>query len=417
MHLTFIALNFHPDRLGNAPIITDLATGLVERGHRVSVVCAMPHHETGFINPTYRGLLWQRDYLQGVEILRLWIATGESFLLKLANYASFTAVASLAAALLPAPDIIFSPSPPITLGLVDALVSRFRGVPFVFNLQDLFPDVAVRMGVLRQPQVIRIFRGIEAFTYRKAARICVISEGMARILREKGVPDAKLRITPNCVDVRRLRPQTSSRLRKELGLQERFVVGFSGRIGYSQGLESVVQAARLLVGEPRVFFLVIGSGAALPRLEKLVLQEGPGNIRFLPTRPREELADALAASDLHLVPLRRGLASYSIPSKLLGIMAAGRPVLATVEEDSDSGKLVSKAGCGQVIPPEDPQAMAEAIMAYAADPDRREREAQAGRAYVCKHLDRSSMLDCYESVFGELIPGKARPSGASTRDG
>ena len=240
MDLLFVTLNFHPDRLGNAPIVTGLAQGLARRGHRVRVVCALPHHETGSIAPGYTGRLWQRDLVAGVEVLRLWIATGSGFAMKLANYASFTAAAALAASLLPRPDCIFSPSPPITLGLVDALVSRFRGVPFVFNLQDVFPDVAVRMGVLRNPPLISTFRWMEALTYRHAARIAVITPSMVPLLREKGVPAERIELIPNCVDVDSIQPQESSQLREELGLQDRFVVGFSGRIGYSQGLETVV---------------------------------------------------------------------------------------------------------------------------------------------------------------------------------
>lgn len=410
MHILFVALNFHPDRLGNAPIITDLAAGLVRRGHRVSVVCAMPHHETGAIDPAYRGLLWQRDIVQGVQVLRVWVATGERFLLKLANYASFSAIASLAASLIPSPDVIFSPSPPITLGLVDALLARLKGAPFVFNLQDVFPDVAVQLGVLRRPSVIAGFRRIESFTYRHAAKIAVLSPGMAALLERKGVPREKLVIIPNCVDVEGIRPLESSRLRHTLGFgAEQFVVGFAGRIGYSQGLETLIDAAGLLAGEPRIRFLVIGSGAARDDLERQARERGLGNVTFLPTRPREELADALAAADLHLVPLRRGLASYSVPSKLLGVMAAGRPALASLEEDSDAAHLIAEAGCGQVIPPEDAPAMADAIRGYAADPERCRREGQAGRRHLVAHFHPETMIDRYEALFTQVAgrPAKA----------
>jgi len=403
MDLLFVTLNFHPDRLGNAPIVTGLAQGLARRGHRVRVVCALPHHETGSIAPGYTGRLWQRDLVAGVEVLRLWIATGSGFAMKLANYASFTAAAALAASLLPRPDCIFSPSPPITLGLVDALVSRFRGVPFVFNLQDVFPDVAVRMGVLRNPPLISTFRWMEALTYRHAARIAVITPSMVPLLREKGVPAERIELIPNCVDVDSIQPQESSQLREELGLQDRFVVGFSGRIGYSQGLETVVEAARLLGDDPRLAFLVVGSGTAQPHIEGLARELGLRNMRFLPTQPRERLADTLAAADLHLVPLRRGLASYSLPSKLLGVMAAGRPAVASLEADSDAGHLVREAGCGVVVPPEEPNRLADAIRAYAAAPERCAREGEAGRRHIVEHLHPRTMIGRYERLFDEVI--------------
>lgn len=414
MDLLFVTLNFHPDRLGNAPIVTDLARGLARRGHRVRVVCALPHHETGSIAPGYGGRLWQHDVVDGVQVLRLWIATGNGFAMKLANYASFTAAAALAAALLPTPDVIFSPSPPITLGLVDALVARFKGVPFVFNLQDVFPDVAVRMGVLRNPPLIRTFRWMEALTYRHAARLAVITPSMVPLLIEKGVERERIELIPNCVDVDAIQPQTTSELRAALGLQDHFVVGFSGRIGYSQGLETVVEAARLLSEDPRVVFLIVGSGAAQPHIQSLASELGLRNMRFLPTQPRERLSDTLAASDLHLVPLRQGLAQYSLPSKLLGVMAAGRPVVASLEAESDAGQLVADSGCGTVVAPQEPHELAEAVRAYTRAPQRCADEGAAGRRHIVEHLHPSTMIEHYERLFDEVRrtsrPGRTRRS-------
>jgi len=403
MRLLFVALNFHPDRLGNAPIITDLAAGLQQRGHAVTVLCALPHHETGRIAPEYRGRLWQRERVRGVDVLRVWIATGEGGLLKLANYASFTAIAALAGSLLPAPDLIFSPSPPITLGLVDGWLARLKGTPFVFNLQDLFPDVAIQLGVLRDRRAVALFRGIEELTYRRAAHLTVLSAGMAELLARRGVPPDKVSVIPNCVDLDTITPRTVSAARQRLGLQERFVVGFSGRIGASQGLESVVDAAALLADDPHLQFLVVGSGSSLATIQARAQRLGLANLRFLPTAPREELADSLAAADLHLVPLRRGLATYSVPSKLLGIMAAGRPALASVDEGSEAARLIARAGCGTVVPPEDPAALAAAIRSYAADTARGHREGAAGRRYLEAELRLETLVDRYEELFTRLI--------------
>ncbi len=403
MHIQIVSLNYYPDRLGNAPILTNLATGLAQRGHRVQVLCALPHHETGAIDPEWRGRLWQREQVQGVDVLRVWIATGEGRLGKLANYASFTAIAALAGSLLPRPDLLLSPSPPITLGLVDALLAQLKRVPFVFNLQDVFPDVAVEMGQLSNPRAIELFRRIERFTYNKAARIAVISEGMRAQLLRKGVPAERIALVPNCVDVEGIQPVERSRLRASLGLEGQFVVGFSGRIGSSQGLEHVIEAAELLREEERLSFLIIGSGSERARIEGLAKEKRLTRVHFLPTQPREELSDSLGAADLHLVPLRRGLANYSVPSKLLGVMAAGRPALACLEEDSDAARLVRRAGCGEVVPPEDPAALAAALRAAMAAPDRGAAQGAAGRSYLLRELHPRQMIDRYEALFQAVL--------------
>ncbi len=404
MKILFVTLNFYPDLLGNAPIVTDLAARLARRGHDVTVLTSMPHHETGRIHPDYRRRLWRREVHQGVKVHRIWLATGEGGLMKLANYASFTLGATAAAALLSRPDVIFSPSPPITLGLVDSMLRAFEGVPFVFNLQDVFPDVAVRMGVLTNRKLVKLFELVEAHTYRRAYKVAVISGGMADLLVDKGVPRSKIAVIPNAVDLGSVVPQERSELRSSLGLDGKFVVGFSGRMGYSQGLEHVIDAADLLAkSHPEIRLLLTGSGAQRAAIEARARDYGLGNVHFLPTQPRERLSDTLAASDLHLVPLRKGLASYSVPSKLLGIMAAGRPVVGSLDEDSDAAGIIRDAGCGVVVPPEDPRAIADAIVKYAGDRDLGRRQGAAGREYVEAHFDPEQMAERYEALFHEVI--------------
>ena len=223
MHVLLLALNYWPDQLGNAPLMVGMCEGLVQRGHKVTVVCAFPHHETGRIEAPYRGRLFQRDRHQGVDILRTYIYAGDhGTAAKMANYASFTLAALAAASTVRDIDVIFTPSPPLTLGVVDHTLSVARGVPWVYNLQDLFPEAAVRLGVLTNPRVIAGFERLETWVYRKATRLCVISESFRRYLHGKGVPDEKISVVENYSDTELIVPQPRAEnpFRAELGHED-----------------------------------------------------------------------------------------------------------------------------------------------------------------------------------------------------
>lgn len=404
MHLLLLALNYWPDKLGNAPLMVGMCEGLVKRGHRVSVVCAFPHHETGAIEAPYRGKLVQRDRHNGVEILRTYIYAGDhGTARKMANYASFTAMALAAASTVRGVDAIFTPSPPLTLGLVDDALATTRRIPFVYNLQDLFPEAAVRLGVLTNPRVIRAFEGLERWVYRRADKLCVISEGFRRYLLAKGVPDDKIAVVPNYTDTDLIVPQApdGNPYRAELGLEDRFVVQFSGRMGYSQGLEVLTEAMPLLDDLPDLHWMLVGDGQAREGLERAVA--GRRNVSLLPTQPRERLCDLLNAADVGLAPLRHGMAGTSVPSKIFGILASGRPVIAGVDAGSDTDEMVREADCGAIVPPEDPRALAAAIRALHADRARCRRQGENGRRHVEAHHSQEVTLDRYERLLLDVI--------------
>lgn len=408
MHVLLLALNYHPDKLGNAPLMTGLAEGLVERGHRVTVVCAMPHHETGRIDPAYGGRVMVRDRRKGVDIVRVWLYAdgGGGARAKMAGYASFTATALAAALSVRDVDVIFTPSPPLTLGIVDHLVARARRVPFVYNLQDLFPEAAVRLGVLTDRRAIAAFERLERWVYRRAARLSIISEGFRDHLRAKGVPDGRIAYIPNYVDIDEISPRarTGNPIRAAHGLDDTFVIQFSGRMGYSQGLETVIEAWRRLDDLPDTRLMMVGDGQARP----MVIDALRGDPRavVLPTQPRSALPDLLGAADVGLAPLRRGMAATCIPSKIFGIMAAARPVIAGVEPHTDTARLVEAAEGGIVVPPEDPAALAAAIRRLHARPTLGRAMGAAGRLHVVGHHGRHAIIARYEALLQEVIDDK-----------
>lgn len=404
MHVLLLALNYYPDKLGNAPLMTALCEDLVARGHRATVVCAFPHHETGRIEAPYRGRLLQRDRHNGVDILRTYIYAPEGGgLAKMANYGSFTATSLAAAASVRDVDVIFTPSPPLTLGLVDHALATARRIPFVYNLQDLFPEAAVRLGVLTNPWMIRGFEALERFVYRAADRLSVISEGFRRHLLDKGVPDEKIAVIPNFTDTEFITPRdpADNAYRREHGLDGKFVVQFSGRMGYSQGLETVVEAWRRLGDLPDAHLMMVGDGQARPVVEEGLA--GLDNVTLLPTQPRERLPELLAAADVGLAPLRHGMAGTSVPSKIFGVMAAGRPVIAGVDAGSDAEALIREADAGLVVPPEDPDALAAAIRTLYADRARARRLGRNARAHVERHHSRRATVDRYEQLLIDVV--------------
>ncbi|MGK0361854.1 MAG: colanic acid biosynthesis glycosyl transferase WcaI [Bradymonadia bacterium] len=408
MHVCLLALNYHPDKLGNAPLMTGLAEGLVARGHRVTVVCAFPHHETGQIDPQWRGKVFARDEHNGVQIIRTYIFAkqtlfGRTSVAKMANYASFTAVALAVASTVRDIDVIFTPSPPLTLGIVDAALAGIKRVPFVYNLQDLFPEAAVRLGVLTNPKVVAGFERLEDWVYGKAHHLSVISEGFRQHLLAHGVPDDKISVIPNYTDTTFITPRdkADNPFREAHGFKDKFVVQFSGRMGYSQGLETVIEAWRLLDDMHDVRLMMVGDGQARDMVAAALRDDRRAVV--LPTQPREDLPDLLAAADVGLAPLRHGMAGTSVPSKMFGIMAAGRPVITGVDAGSDAELMVQAANSGLVVPPEDPAALADAIRALATD---RKLAAQMGadaRAFVVTHHSDTVVVDQYEAMLQGVI--------------
>ncbi len=404
MHVLLLALNYWPDKLGNAPLMIGMCEGLVRRGHRVTVVCAFPHHETGSIEPPFRGKLLQRDHHNGVDIVRTYIyAPQGGMVAKMANYGSFTATAMAAASTVRNVDVIFTPSPPLTLGLVDYAIARTRRIPFVYNLQDLFPEAAVRLGMLTNPVVIRSFERLERWVYKRASRLSVISEGFRRYLLGKGVPDEKITVVPNYTDTDFITPQphAGNRYRATHGLDEKFVVQFSGRMGYSQGLETVIAAWRSLTDLDDLRLMMVGDGAERPLVARELGDDA--RVTILPTQPREHLPELLAASDVGLAPLRHGMAGTSVPSKIFGILAAGRPVIAGVDVDSDTDEMITTADCGLVVTPEDPDALAAAIRTLYGDRKRAAQMGANGRDHVTRFHTQDVVVAQYERMLLDVI--------------
>jgi colanic acid biosynthesis glycosyl transferase WcaI len=284
-----------------------------------------------------------------------------------------------------------------------------RRGPLVFNIQDVFPDVAVELGAITNPTVIAIARRLERLSYRAADAVTVLSDDLRDNVAAKLPPGQgqKVRTIPNFVDTKAITPlDRRTPYRRELGVGDETVVMYAGNIGLSQSLDLVVTAARRLVERTDVVFVVNGGGSGRPALEAEAADLP--NVRFADYQPKERLAEVLATGDIHLVPLKRGLARSSVPSKTYSILAAGRPLLASVDPGTEVARVVEKAAAGLTVPPDDADAFTDALVSLLDGPARRAEMGASGRAFVERWASPAAVAASYEDLFLELGRPRSR---------
>lgn len=413
MNILVLCPHYRPDVAPTGEVMTAIVEALAGLGHRAHIVTSLPWYRHHRVEPGWAGRPMRRDRAAAVgEVTRV-----HPFPTDKANvparalaFGGFTALATAAAlASRPRPDVVLAMSPPLTLGPAGWAVARRFRAPFVFNVQDVFPDVAVELGVLTNPRAIAAAARLERFTYRRADAVTVLSDDLADNVAAKlgqggaGADAGRVRVIPNFVDTAFIKvgPRENA-YRRDHGLEGRTVVMYAGNVGLSQSLDLVVHAARVLAGRrPEVVFVVNGGGSGLPALEHA--GAGLPNLRFVGMQPKERLPEVLAAADVHLVPLKAGLARSSVPSKLYSILAAGRPVLASVDEGTEVARTVERAGAGVAVPPDDPGAFLGALEALLDDPAGRERAGAAGRRFVESWASPAAVGAAYAALFEELL--------------
>jgi colanic acid biosynthesis glycosyl transferase WcaI len=406
MRILFLSTYFKPDIASTGVLMTHLAEDLAELGHEVTVVTSVPHYSRDAIWDEYKGKLFHHDRHGPIDVHRVYVYVPGSrarSMERFLNYGSFNALAVLQSLSARKHDVIFVPSPPLTNGLAADLISRVWRVPFVYNVQDIWPDVVIRAGVLTNERVIGALRRLEQYVYQRARRLTVISEGFRCNLVSKGVPEEKIEVIPNFFDTDFVRPLSRKNdFSAAHDIDYSFVL-FGGNVGHSQGLETVLNAADRLGDLHDVLFLIVGNGAAKDSLQARAEELELENVRFLPFQPHETLPEMYASSDICLVPLRRGFTTESVPCKVFTITAAARPLIASVDEGSDTWRWVQRANCGLCVPPEDPHRLARAIRALYSDEDLRKRLGESGRDYVTRHHTREVTAGRYHTLLSEVV--------------
>ena len=416
MRLVVVTPHFAPDVAPTGAVVTRIVEELGRRGHVLEVVTSLPWYRHHRVEEPYVGRLWRYEDTPWGRITRLHpFPPGDKRALvrRAASYAAFSALAAAWAARGQAADGVLAVSPPLTLGLAGWVAARTRAGPFVFNVHDVFPDVAIELGVLTQPLLIRAARRLERLCYERADAVTVLSEDLADNVSAKVSEPAKVRVVPNFVDTAEIVPaERENGYRRENGLQGRFVVMYAGNVGLSQSLDLMLAAAAALQEEPDVVFVINGDGAARRELERRA--RGLDNVRFVGLQPAERLPEILAAADVHVVPLKRGLARSSVPSKTYSILAAGRPLLASVDSGSEIARLCSRSGAGIAVPAEDAEAFTKAVRYLLETPEEAARMGDAGRVFVETWASPRAIAGAYEALFEEL---RTRRPPTTARDG
>lgn len=403
MHILIYTYNYFPEPIGIAPLVTELAEGLVKRGHQVRVVTGMPNYPQRQIYEGYRGKLYLTELTNGVAVQRsyIWVRPKPSLLDRLLLEVSFIVTSFVHALRGKRPDVIFITAPPLPVAVPAALLGWIHRTPIILNLQDILPDAAVHVGLLKNPKLIRIFEALEKFAYRTATKTSVIAEDFVNHLIGKGVPAHKIVQIPNWVDVNFIRPlpKEKSAFRLEHQLTDKFVALYSGNIALTQGLETVVEAASRLQHIPDIAIVIVGEEKALQRLQQYCDYCGAHNVTLLPLQPREKLPDMLAAADVGLVVQKHNVISFNLPSKIQLLLASGRALVASVPESGTAAKVVQNSGGGILVPPEDPDALAAAILDLYHQPETVKRLSQKSRQYALEHYTLEQALSQYEQLF------------------
>lgn len=419
MHLLVVHQYFLGEGQGGGSRFNAMTRRWAEQGHRVTVVAGMVNYQTGRKEEAYRRR-WIVDETAGpgVRVRRTHVspAYNRSFLGRLWGYLSFMISAVHGGVTAEQPDVVVATSPPLFAGVAGRLIAARWGVPFVFEVRDLWPESAIDTGVLNRPTLIRLAYRLERWLYHVADRVTVLTPAFRTALVErKGVPADRIGFVPNGADIDVFEPgPKQNRVRREYGLGDKFVVAYLGAHGVANHLEQILDAAELL-RDRNVAFLFVGDGMRRPALEAMARERGLSNVTFVGNVPKAQAAEFCNAADACAAVLKRVETFKTVyPNKVFDYMACARPTILAI--DGVARELVEDAGAGVYVEPENPAAFAAAVQRLRSDPAEAERMGRRGREYVVRHFARDALADKYIDELEPLVRD-ARPVAAVTGKG
>ena len=406
MRLLIFTQHFPPETVATGRRASDLAESLTSRGHYVAVITARPNHPSSLGLPFCRQAAQDEYAAAGYRILRvpLFCSADPGTLKRFLTYATFMFSAAWWSIRQPRPDALLAVSP-LPTGLAALPAHWWHRAPLVFDLQDIWPDSALAIGVMERGWVLRMLRRLERLFYRRCARVVGISDGFKRYLVDLGLPPERVAVIYNGVDWENFAAAPpSDELRRVEQLAGKFVVGYIGNLGLAQRLDTVLEAAQQLRNES-VVFLLLGEGVEKQRLTALARARGLQNVRFLQGVPRHDVPSVLAACDALLVILRDDpLFKITIPSKIYEYMAAGKPILCSVGGEATA--LVVEARCGLPVRPSDGSALADGARALLADPSLCRALGEAGAAWARARFERAGLMGAYADLMERCANGR-----------
>ena len=402
--MLFRSYNYYPEPIGIAPLMTELAEGLVKRGHQVRVVTAVPWYPDSMIAPQYRGKLYLTEERNGVKIQRCYIWSRQERTLRnrILFEVSFVLLSFFQGLNGWRPDVILLTVPGLPVCIPATILGWLYRTPIVLNLQDILPDAAVHVGLIRNKLMIRVFEFLEKFAYKNAAKISVISDGFTKNILDKGVLIEKIVQIDNWVDINFIKPLSQNQdnyFRRENYLEGKFIVLYSGNIALTQPLETLIDAAKRLKHIPDIVVVIVGNQKSLERLERYCNIKQADNVLLLPFQPREKLPEMLAAAHIGMVMQKRHVIAFNMPSKIQVLLASGRAIIGSVPAEGTAARAIERSGGGIVVPPEDSAALANAILDLYNHPNKLKNLGDRGREYAEKYCAVETALDAYESLF------------------
>ena len=407
----FFNRSFYPDVTATGQLLTELCLDLVkEYGWSVTVVTGQPlvgQYAAG-VRVSRKGL-WQKETLEGVEIVRVSNSAfgPESFLGRVFNYLTYFILSFLASFRLKKHDIVITLTDPPIIVLLGLWVGFWYKIPFVVSLRDLFPEAARGLEGREYPCINILLDQINRFCLKKATHVVVLGKTMQnRLIEDKGISQDTISIIHDWADTAAIIPlpkENAFAIRHHLA--DYFVLMYAGNIGASSGLEFVIDTAVALKEHKDILFVFVGEGIIKQRLIGLAEKRGLANVRFFPFQPKQTLSEVFSSADVFLVPLKKGLGGYSIPSKVYTVLASGRPYLACVDEDSEIARITREFGCGLLSAPQDPEGLARNILSLFQQKHLRQTLGQNARK-ASAFFDRRLGAQQYRVLFERLLHDK-----------
>lgn len=414
MNILAIMLHWYPYEGPLMPIYSTIFNELMAKGHKITIVTSFPHYRQGRPETwkEFRGKFFQKTTWEGATLIRSYVFAPVFKNSKLAlfyralNFISFNISCIIAGLFMTGKqDLIFAPSsPPLTNGICAYIIALFKKIPMIYNIQDIYPDMAIKLGILKNNVVIKIMRLVENFVYRKANKVIVISKEMKRNLISKKIKNYKIEIIPNFVDTSFIKPmEKKNEFSLRFGLHNKFVVMYAGNIGLPHGLEFVVESAERLAKNLDIIFAFVARGEYKDKIKSLCKSKNLENVIFIPQQPEHKVPQIWASADVSLITYRKYLAECSLPSKLFAIMASSRPVITMVDEGCDIWRIVENAECGICIPPENPELLEQAILNLYKDNKKRIRMSNNGRKHLMNNFSHELISQKFEASFLKAI--------------
>ncbi|HLW46982.1 MAG TPA: glycosyltransferase family 4 protein [bacterium] len=397
MNVLLITPHYPPEIRSVSVLMSQLAEDLAARGHAVTVIAPRPPSHMDEASVSAPPAEEERN---GVRVRRVAVLPFVKVPRAVRAVTHFTLAASVVWGGLRAGrhDAVIVYSPPLPLALAAEIVARRWAAPVVVNVQDIYPQALIDLGLARNRVVLGVLRWLERRAYRHAAALVVHSDGNRRLLLARGIEPAKVMVVPNWVDTRGAASAGPNSYRAELRLGDRFVVLFAGVMGYAQDMSVIVEAASLLRDDSRIVFVLAGDGVRRGEAEAVVQSRGLTNVRFLPLQPIDRYPSLVDAADCCLVTLEASVATPVVPSKIGGILAQARPIVAALPR-GDARDIVEESGGGVCVDPGDANGLARAIRELAADPAARHAMGEAGRRYADAHLSRTAATGAYAALL------------------